>query len=103
VGCETAVKLNAHAEKELLGNLSLKTSSCEKLITEKIVHMTYKVTKENQSLHNFETETEVQELNGINMGHILYSANILTSPNNITDEMRKNVAKKNRHQTVKFH
>lgn len=36
--------------------------------TEKVFRIAYKVAKENQSFHNFETVTVLRELNGLNMG-----------------------------------
>jgi hypothetical protein len=50
------------------------------------------VGKEIKSLCNSDSETDLQELNRIDMGHVLHSANPYTRiniMNNISDEMRK--------------
>jgi hypothetical protein len=52
------------------------------------------VAKENQSFHK--SEFDIQELNWVDMGHILYSTNTcMNMLNHSGDEMRKNLAKKN--------
>ena len=51
--------------------------------------------KENQSFHNFESEVDLQELNGLDMGRILHSTNAcINIVNHIAEEMRKNLTKK---------
>jgi hypothetical protein len=60
------------------------------VITPKNFHTTYKVGKENQSLRNSEFETDLQELNRIDMGYILHSANpFINIMKNISDDMGK--------------
>jgi hypothetical protein len=82
--------LLAEAEKETLPNVLVKTPACEKEITSKIFRTAYKVAKENQSFHKFEAELDLQELNAIDMGRILHSANAYTNTvNHISTEMRK--------------
>jgi hypothetical protein len=54
-----------------LKSLSHKKSDYSK----KKFHTRYKVGKENQSLCNFESETDLQELNRTDMGYILHSVN----------------------------
>ena len=63
-------------------------------MTAKIFRTAYKVAKENQSFHNFESEIALQELNGIEMGRILHSTNAcINVVNHISCEMRKKLAK----------
>ena len=50
--------------------------------------------KENQSFHNFESEVDVQELNGVDMGRILHSTNAcINIVNHIGEEMLRNLTK----------
>ena len=54
----------------------------------------YKVAKENQSFHHFETEIDLQELNGVEMDRILHSTNAcINIVNHTSEEMRKTVVK----------
>lgn len=68
----------------------MKQRAHEKQATENIFRTAYKVVKENQSFNNFETEIDLQELNGVDMGRILHSdkacANIAL---HISKEMKK--------------
>jgi hypothetical protein len=51
--------------------------------------MAYKVAKSNLSFNNFEMEIDLQELNGIDMGQILYSTNAhINIINHISKEMK---------------
>jgi hypothetical protein len=93
-GHKAALKLLAKAEKETLPNVLVKTLAREKEITSKIFRTACKVAKENQSFHSFEDEKDLQELNGIDMGRILYSTNACTIiVNNISTKMRKSSVK----------
>jgi hypothetical protein len=50
------------------------------------------VVKENKSFHNFEPEIDVEELNGIDVDHILHLVNAyINILNQIGDEMRKDL------------
>lgn len=72
----------------------LKALSRENIVTAKIFRTAYKVAKENQSFHNFESEIDLQELNGVEMGRIFYSTNAcINVVNHISCEMRKKLAK----------
>ena len=54
-----------------------------------------KVCKKNQSFNDFELEVDLQEINGVNMGRILHSANACNNVlNHIAVEMKKNVINK---------
>jgi hypothetical protein len=89
-GHKAALELLAEAEKETLPDVRVKTLAREKEITSKIFRTVYEVAKENQSFYNFETEIDLQELDGIDMGRILHSANSCTNNvNHISTEMRK--------------
>jgi hypothetical protein len=49
------------------------------------------VAKWNQSFHNVQSETDAQEINGVDMGRILYSTNAcINILNHFDDEIRKN-------------
>ena len=64
------------------------------LLTQKIFRTAYKVAKDNQSFHHFETEIDLQELNGVEMGRILHSTNAcINIVNHTSEEMRKTVVK----------
>lgn len=94
-GHKAACKLVAEAEKDTLPNILYKNMVLEKEITSNVFRTAYKVAKENQSFHNFETEIDLQELNGINMGRILHSANACTNIiTHISSEMRKSLVTK---------
>ena len=93
-GHQAAVKMVAEAEKNTLEQVVLKSLSREKIITANIFRTAYKVAKKNQSFHNFETEIDLQELNGVEMGRILHSTNAcINIVNHVSDEMRKNMVK----------
>jgi hypothetical protein len=80
----------------------VKTLAREKEITSKIFWTAYKVAKENQSFHKFEAEIDSQELNGIDMGRILHSANACTNiVNHISTEMRKTLVNEITNQKVR--
>ena len=83
------------ADKGALETVVLKAQSQERTVTAKVFRTAYKVAKENQSFHNFESEIDLQELNGLNMGRILHSTNAcINIVNHIAEEMRKNLTKK---------
>lgn len=90
VGHRAAVNILKEGEAKVMENVILKQRSNEKLATEKVFRTAYKVIKENQSFNNFETEIDLQELNGIDLGRILHSdkacANIAL---HISKEMKK--------------
>lgn len=91
---KAALKILAEAETAPIENVLLKALSREKIVTAKIFRTAYKVAKENQSFHNFESEIDLQELNGIEMGRILHSTNAcINVVNHISCEMRKKLAK----------
>jgi hypothetical protein len=91
---KAALKIISEAKKKQIENTFLKSLSREKVITANIFRTAYKVAKENQSFNMFESEINLQELNGIEMGHILHSTNAcINIVNHICDEMRKNVFK----------
>ena len=53
-----------------------------------------KFQKKSQAFNDFESEVDLQELNGINMGRILHSVNACTNTvNHIASEMKKVVIK----------
>lgn len=69
--------------------------SREKEVTQKIFRTAYKVAKENQSFNNFESEIDVQELNGLDMGRILHSRKACKNiVQHVSTEMRTNLFKK---------
>jgi len=87
--------LVAEADKGALETVVLKAQSQERTVTAKVFRTAYKVAKENQSFHNFESEIDLQELNGLDMGRILHSTNAcINIVNHIAEEMRKNLTKK---------
>jgi hypothetical protein len=89
-GHKAALKLIAEAEKETPPNVLVKTLAREKGNNFENFSESNKVAKENQSSHNFETEIDLQELNGIYMERILHSADACTNiVNHISTEMRK--------------
>jgi hypothetical protein len=56
----------------------------------------YKVSEENQSFNNFESEIDLQEPNGIDVVRILHSTNAcINIVNHIGQEMRKKIVYKN--------
>lgn len=89
---KAALKILEESQKETLENICLKTISKEKEVTARILRTAYKVAKENQSFNNFESEIDVQELNGLNMGRILHSKNACVNIiNHISAEMKKHI------------
>ncbi|KAG8319222.1 hypothetical protein J6590_096418 [Homalodisca vitripennis] len=72
-GHQAADEILSEAKDGELEKNILKQRSQKKGVTEKIFRTAYKVVKENQSFNDFETEIDLQELNGINMGRILHS------------------------------
>jgi len=91
---KAAAKLLLEADKAALETVVLKAQSQEAAVTAKIFHTAYKVAKENQSFHNFESEVDVQELNGVDMGCILHSTNAcINIVNHIGEEMLRNLTK----------
>ncbi|XP_066475289.1 E3 SUMO-protein ligase KIAA1586-like [Tiliqua scincoides] len=94
LGVET--KMGMKVSKEWAKNeITYCGKAHEKIITAKIFRTAYKVAKENQSFHHFETEIDLQELNGVEMGRILHSTNAcINIVNHISEEMRKTVVKK---------
>jgi hypothetical protein len=68
-GHSAAIKLIVEAEKESV-QYYLKGLSREVLPTATIFRTVYEVAKESQSSHNSESDIDVQELNGIDMGRI---------------------------------
>lgn len=91
---KAAVKIVAESNKMTIENVVVKSLSHEKIITAKIFRTAYKVAKENQSFHHFETEIDLQELNGVEMGRILHSDNACANiVKHISEEMKKNVVK----------
>jgi hypothetical protein len=64
-----ALKLAEGAQKETLEN------ACMKSQPRYFISYGKEVAKEKQSIKHFEDEINMQELNGINMGHILHSTN----------------------------
>ncbi|XP_030046369.1 E3 SUMO-protein ligase KIAA1586-like [Microcaecilia unicolor] len=92
---KAALKLVAEANKEVLENVCIKSIGREKEITAKIFRTAYKVVKKNQCFNNFEAEIDVQELNGLDMGHILHSTNAcINIVHHISSGMRKNLFQK---------
>lgn len=89
-GHRAAVKILCEGKNKVLEKVVLKQRAHEKQATENIFRTAYKVVKENQSFNNFETEIDLQELNGVDMGRILHSdkacANIAL---HISKEMKK--------------
>ncbi|KAK0048443.1 E3 SUMO-protein ligase [Biomphalaria pfeifferi] len=87
---KAALKILTEAEAAPIENVLLKALTREKIVTAKIFRTAYKVAKENQSFHNFESEIDLQELNGVEMGRILHSTNAcINVVNHISCEMRK--------------
>ena len=64
-GHKAAVEILTESKDGKLEKTILRQNSHEKEITRKIFRTAYKVVKENQSFNNFETEVDLQELNGI--------------------------------------
>jgi len=92
---KAAQKLVAEADKGALETVVLKAQSQERTVTAKVFRTAYKVAKENQSFHNFESEIDLQELNDLDMGRILHSTNAcINIVNHTAKEMRKNLTKK---------
>ena len=90
---KAALKILAEADAAPIENVLLKALSREKIVTANIFRTAYKVVKENQSFHNFESEIDLQELNRIEMGRILHSTNAcINVVNHISCEMRKKLA-----------
>jgi hypothetical protein len=69
------MKIFEEAKKEALKKVRLKSLCRQKEVTAKIFRTNYKVAKSNQSFNNFQMEIDLQELNGVDMGRILYSTN----------------------------
>ena len=91
---KSALEIVAESEKKKLENAFLMSLSNEKEITLKIFRTAYKVAKENQSFHHFETEIDLQELNGVKLGRILHSTNAcINIVNHTSEEMKKTVVK----------
>lgn len=69
------IKIQNESKKKILENVCFKAISHQTDTTEKIFRTAYKIAKKNQAFNDFETEIDLQELNGIDMGHILHSTN----------------------------
>lgn len=83
-------KIKSKAKNETLEKVFLNTLSHNKDVTGKVFRTAYKVAKKNQSFNNFEDEINLQELNGLDMGYILHSANAcINIVSHIANEMRK--------------
>jgi hypothetical protein len=88
-GHKTAIKILEEAKKETLRKVRLKSLCRQKEATAKILRTAYKVAKSNQSFNNFEMETNLQELNGVDMERILHSVNAcINIINHISKEMK---------------
>jgi len=91
---KAAVKLVSEADRAALETVVLKVQSREAAVTAKIFRTAYKVAKENQSFHNVESEVDLQELNGVDMGCILHSTNAcINIVNHIGEEKIRNLTK----------
>ena len=67
----------------------------EKYVTCRIFRTAYKVAKKNQAFNDFESEIDVQEMNGCDMGRILHSTNAcINIVKHIGTEMKKTLIKK---------
>lgn len=87
-----ALKILEESQKETLDKVCLKAISKEKEVTARIFRTAYKVAKQNQSFNSFESEIDLQELNGLNMGRILHSNNACVNIiNHISAEMKKHI------------
>jgi hypothetical protein len=65
------------------------------LRTAKKFQIAYKMAKENQSFHNFQSGIDIRELNGTDMGCIIRLSNAcINILNHMGDEMRKNLTEK---------
>jgi hypothetical protein len=72
-GHKAAVKITEEGKKETLETVCLQSLTREKEISNKIFRTAHKVAKMNQSFCNFETEIDLQELNGIDMERIMHA------------------------------
>ena len=67
-----------------------KPAAYNKDTTCRIISHSDKIAKRNQVFFDFESEIDLQELNGLDMGSILHSANSCTNVvQHIANEMRK--------------
>ena len=75
-----------------MGTGLAKAAAHNKDTTCRIFRTAYKIAKRNQAFFDFESEIDVQELNGHDMGSILHSANSCANiVQHIANEMRKNL------------
>lgn len=89
---KTVVKIQKESKNKELENVCFKSISHKANITERIFRTAYKVAKKNQAFYDFETEIDLQELNGIDMGHILHSTNAcINIMKHIADEMKRTI------------
>lgn len=87
-----ALRIVAKAKKEKLKTVLAKAAAHNKYTTCRIFRTAYKIAKRNQAFFDFESKIDVQELNGLDMGSILHSANSCTNiVQHIANEMRKNL------------
>lgn len=64
------------AGNKVIETIVLKNLSASKATqTAKIFHTIYKIVLTNQSFNSLESEIDLQELNGLDMGRILHSTN----------------------------
>lgn len=72
-------------------NETIKSEAKNKTL-EKVFRIAYKVAKKNQSFNDFKDEINVQELNGLDTGYLLHSANACVNiVSHIANEMRKSL------------
>lgn len=91
---KAALKILSTAKLKTLETACTKAFDKEKEVTANVFRTAYKVAKKNQAFHDFESEVDVQELNGINMGRILHSTNACVNiVSHIAVEMRSRVMK----------
>lgn len=89
---QAALKVLRTAKQKPLETVCTKAFDKEKEVTANIFRTAYKVAKKNQAFYDFESEVDVQELNGINMGRILHSTNACINVlSHIAEEMRSKV------------
>jgi hypothetical protein len=94
--CHTvAVKLAKEAQQEMLEKVCMKPLPCVKEITAKVFYMAYRMAKKKKPFSNFKDDINVQELNGISMGHVLHSTNAcISTVNHTAIKIRNNSVKK---------
>ena len=74
-----AVKIVEESEHKTIETIVLKNISTSKAIRSKIFRTVYKIVLTNQSFNSMESEIDLQELNGLDMGRI-YSIPLMPAP-----------------------